>query len=59
MGIQKIRVGYLQLRFVAGTLPGKQWAVGRELRARIAFAFGEAGIKAPLPIVAPQAASTA
>jgi small-conductance mechanosensitive channel len=51
MGIQKIAVGFLQLRFVARTLPGKQWEVGRELRGRIARAFHRAGISAPMPIV--------
>lgn len=52
MGIQTIAVGFLQLRFVVRTLPGRQWEVGRELRGRIAVAFNEAGIPAPLPIVA-------
>jgi small conductance mechanosensitive channel len=51
MGIQKIGVDSLQLRFVARTLPGKQWEVGRELRGRIARAFYEAGIRAPMPVV--------
>lgn len=53
MGIQKIAVGFLQLRFVVRTLPGKQWDVGRELRGRIATAFAEAGIPAPMPVVVP------
>lgn len=47
MGIQRIAVGYLHLRFVARTLPGRQWEVARELRGRIAVAFAEAGIAAP------------
>jgi small conductance mechanosensitive channel len=51
MGIERIGVGFLQLRFVARTLPGKQWEVGRELRGRIAEAFREAGIAAPRPAV--------
>lgn len=49
MGIQKLGLGFLHLRFVARTLPGKQWEVGWELRGRIAQAFQEAGIVAPQP----------
>ena len=52
MGIEKFGVGFLQLRFVARTLPGKQWEVGRELRGRIAEAFRQAGIIAPPSFVA-------
>lgn len=52
MGIQRFGLGFLHLRFVARTLPGKQWEVGRELRGRIAEAFREAGIAAPQPAVA-------
>jgi small-conductance mechanosensitive channel len=52
MGIEKFGVGFLQLRFVARTLPGKQWEVGRELRGRIAEAFREAGIIAAPSVVA-------
>jgi small conductance mechanosensitive channel len=46
-GVETIEVGYLQLRLVARTLPGKQFAVGRELRLRTAVALQEAGIAAP------------
>jgi small conductance mechanosensitive channel len=55
MGIESFGVGFLKLRFVARTLPGKQWEVGRELRGRIAEAFRTSGIAAPLPgVVATQ-----
>ena len=47
MGIERFDVGFLQLRFVARTLPGRQWDVARELRGRITLAFQEAGISAP------------
>jgi small conductance mechanosensitive channel len=47
MGVQRFGLGFLELRFVARTLPGRQWEVGRELRGRIAEAFREAGIAAP------------
>ncbi len=53
MGLQKISIGFLQVRFVARTLPGKQWEVGRELRGRIAAAFAEAGIASPAPVLSP------
>lgn len=55
MGIQKFAVGFLQLRFVARTLPGKQWEVSRELRGRIAEGFREAGIVVPQPFVGTEA----
>lgn len=47
MGIERFGVGFLQLRFVARTLPGRQWDVARELRGRITAAFQDAGIPAP------------
>jgi small conductance mechanosensitive channel len=47
MGIQRFAIGYNHLRFVARTLPGKQWDVARELRGRIAIAFAAAGIAVP------------
>jgi small conductance mechanosensitive channel len=50
MGIERFGVGFLQLRFVARTLPGRQWDVARELRGRITVAFQQAGVAAP-PLV--------
>jgi moderate conductance mechanosensitive channel len=50
-GVENIEVGYLMLRVVARTLPGRQFDVGRELRLRIALALQEAGITAPPGIV--------
>ena len=44
MGVETIEVGTLSLRMVARTLPGKQFEVGREIRARIIQAFREEGI---------------
>ena len=35
MGVEALAVGFIQLRFVARTQPGKQWEVSRELRGRI------------------------
>ena len=44
MGVQSIEVDQFQVRVVARTLPGKQFDVGRALRARIATAFLREGI---------------
>ncbi|MFP5369268.1 MAG: mechanosensitive ion channel family protein [Actinomycetes bacterium] len=52
MGLENIGLGYLQLRFVARTLPGRQWEVSRELRRRTTEAFRAAGIASPPPMVA-------
>jgi small-conductance mechanosensitive channel len=46
-GVENFEVGYLQLRLIARTLPGKQFDVGRELRLRSAVALQEAGIVPP------------
>lgn len=52
MGVQRFGLGFLKLRFIARTLPGKQWEVGRELRGRIAETFQQAGIAASPPALA-------
>jgi small conductance mechanosensitive channel len=57
MGIERFGVGFLQLRFVARTLPGRQWDVARELRGRITAAFQQAGVAAP-PLILDAARST-
>jgi small conductance mechanosensitive channel len=44
MGVQSMEVDQFQVRVVARTLPGKQFDVGRALRARIAAAFLREGI---------------
>ena len=44
MGIENFSAASLQLRYVARTLPGKQWEVARELRRRIAAAFSESNV---------------
>ncbi len=44
MGVESIDVETLSTRMVSRTLPGKQFVVGRELRARIATALRKAGI---------------
>src|SRR6266536_371964 len=47
MGVQSIDVGQFQVRMVARTLPGKQFDVGRMLRARIAAGLRREGIHLP------------
>ena len=47
MGVESIDVGTFSIRIVSRTLPGKQFVVGRELRARIATALREEGITLP------------
>jgi small conductance mechanosensitive channel len=47
MGVQSIDVDHFQVRVVARTLPGKQFDVGRMLRARIAAGLLREGINLP------------
>jgi small conductance mechanosensitive channel len=44
MGVEKIEADTYSVRMVARTLPGKQFDVGRDIRARVATAFLRAGI---------------
>ena len=44
MGVESIDVGGFSIRFVARTLPGQQFIVGRNLRARVATALQEGGV---------------
>jgi small-conductance mechanosensitive channel len=47
MGVESLEVDHLNIRVVARTLPGKQFEVGRQLRARIAGGLHAAGINQP------------
>jgi small conductance mechanosensitive channel len=47
MGVERIEVDTFSVRMVARTLPGMQFDVGRELRARVASAFRHEGISVP------------
>jgi moderate conductance mechanosensitive channel len=47
LGVESIEVDTLHVRMVARTLPGKQFKVGRDLRARIAAALQAEGINVP------------
>jgi small conductance mechanosensitive channel len=44
MGVESLEVDHFNLRVVARTLPGKQFEVGRALRARITLVFLREGI---------------
>ncbi len=47
MGVESLEVDQLNIRMVARTLPGKQFDVGRELRARAATALRAEGLRVP------------
>jgi moderate conductance mechanosensitive channel len=53
MGVESLDVNTFSVRVVARTLPGKQFDVGRQLRARIAKALTEAGLTAASGLEAP------
>ncbi len=47
MGVESLAVDQLNIRLVARTLPGKQFQVGRDLRARAATALQREGLHIP------------
>src|SRR3954452_21647733 len=47
MGAERLDIDQVNVRVVARTLPGKQFEVGRELRARIVLAFRRQGLTLP------------
>jgi small conductance mechanosensitive channel len=52
MGVETIDLEQVNVRMVARTLPGKQFEVGRDLRARIVLAFHREGLNLPAPTAA-------
>lgn len=48
-GVEDMAADSIVIRLVIKTVPGEQWAIGRELRRRIKMAFDEAGIEIPFP----------
>jgi small conductance mechanosensitive channel len=50
MGVESLEVDQVNVRVVARTLPGKQFEVGRALRARITLAFLHQGISLPTAV---------
>ena len=49
MGVESLDLDQVNVRMVARTLPGKQFEVGRDLRARIVLAFRRQGMNLPAP----------
>ncbi|WP_346620535.1 mechanosensitive ion channel family protein [Blastococcus montanus] len=49
MGVETLGLDEVNVRVVARTLPGKQFEVGRDLRARIVDAFRSQGMQVPQP----------
>jgi len=47
MGVESLDIDQVNVRVVARTLPGKQFEVGRDLRARIVLAFRRHGLSLP------------
>jgi moderate conductance mechanosensitive channel len=59
MGVEKIEVDTFSVRMVARTLPGKQFEVGRAIRARVTSAFLREGIGVSAELDTGQATGTA
>jgi small conductance mechanosensitive channel len=59
MGVERIEVDVFSVRMVARTLPGMQFDVGREIRARVASAFRRDGIIVSAELDTGQATGTA
>ncbi len=55
LGVEALELDTLHVRMVARTLPGKQFDVGRELRARVVAAFRDQGIQLTPPPTAGEA----
>jgi small-conductance mechanosensitive channel len=49
MGVESLDLEQVNVRMVARTLPGKQFDVGRQLRARVVDAFRDQGMKVTPP----------
>ena len=49
MGVESLDLDQVNIRMVARTLPGKQFEVGRNLRARVVQAFRDQGLSVPPP----------
>lgn len=48
-GVEALANSSVDIRLVIKTVPGKQWAIARELRRRIKNAFDEAEVEIPYP----------
>jgi moderate conductance mechanosensitive channel len=56
MGVESLDLDQVNVRMVARTLPGKQFDVGRNLRARVVLAFRNQGMNVPPPTTSAMAA---
>lgn len=56
MGVESLDLEQVNVRMVARTLPGKQFEVGRDLRARVVLAFRNQGMNVPPPTTVSAAA---
>ncbi len=56
MGVESLDLDQVNVRMVARTLPGKQFEVGRDLRARVVLAFRNQGLRVPPPTAVQEAA---
>jgi len=59
MGVESLEVDHFNVRMVARTLPGKQFEVGRALRARITLTFLREGITLDASLNAAEATGSA
>lgn len=59
MGVESLDIDQLKIRVVARTLPGKQFDIGRSLRARITSALRREGINVPADVNTVPATATA
>ncbi|WP_116450722.1 mechanosensitive ion channel family protein [Blastococcus litoris] len=57
MGVESLDLDQVNVRMVARTLPGKQFEVGRDLRARVVLAFRNQGMNVPPPTTVAAAAN--
>jgi small-conductance mechanosensitive channel len=55
MGVESLDLEQVNVRMVARTLPGKQFEVGRDLRARVVVAFRNQGMRVPPPTAVQEA----
>jgi small-conductance mechanosensitive channel len=59
MGVESLGLDQVNVRLVARTLPGKQFEVGRDLRARVMSAFREQGMNVSPPPAVEEASAAA
>jgi moderate conductance mechanosensitive channel len=57
MGVESLGLDQVNVRLVARTLPGKQFEVGRDLRARVVAAFREQGMSDTSPTTVEETAA--